>query len=355
MNYNKKDALMTRGLAILSMLVLHLFCRQGADVLGTPIIWLNQDTPFVYWFGFFAEICVPLYSICAGYANELLLERNRASWKDRLRRIGRLMLNYWIIVVLFSILGLVFDKSGNMPGSWSNFLGSLVLIRSYNGAWWYLHTYVIMLLIPPRILLWPAEKLKLGSGMLFCLMVSCAWYVIGKASLLPDAAGLHPAVGYVLTEMENLAGILAYVWAGAVFCRNHGFERAGKWFEQHVEKRLRKWSLLLAAAAIFVGFNIIHKSVLTGITAMSVFILFNLWEKDSAAEQIFLFLGKHSTNIWLTHMFFYVYVFSGLVQRAKYPVFMLAFMLVLCVITSYIVQAIVKAVACLMPRRSLWR
>lgn len=346
---------MTRGLAIVSMLVLHLFCRRGADVLGTPLIWLSQDTPLVYWFGFFAEICVPLYSICAGYASELLFERNRASWKDRLRRIGRLMLNYWIVVVLFSVVGLVFDKSGNVPGNWSDFLGSLVLVHSYNGAWWYLHTYVIMLLIPPRLLLWPAEKLKLGSGMLFCLAVSCAWYAAGRIGLLPDTAGLQPAVGYVLTEMENLAGILAYVWAGAIFCRNHGFERVGKWFAQHVDKRLRKWSLLFAATAVFVGFNITHKSILIGIAAMLVFILFNLWEKSSAVKQLFLSLGKHSTNIWLTHMFFYAYIFQGLVQRAKYPVFMLAFMLALCIITSYIVQALVKAVEGLMTRRSLGR
>lgn len=32
--YNKQDAIMTKGLVILSMLVLHLFCRTGNDVYG---------------------------------------------------------------------------------------------------------------------------------------------------------------------------------------------------------------------------------------------------------------------------------------------------------------------------------
>ena len=72
MNYSKADARMTQGLAILCMVILHLFCRVGSDVLGTPLIWLDQTTPLVYWFGFFAEICVPLYSLCAGYAQQLL-------------------------------------------------------------------------------------------------------------------------------------------------------------------------------------------------------------------------------------------------------------------------------------------
>ncbi len=64
---DKNDALMARGLAILSMLILHLFCRTGSNVYGTPLLWLNAKTPFVYWFGFFAEICVTLYSFGGGY------------------------------------------------------------------------------------------------------------------------------------------------------------------------------------------------------------------------------------------------------------------------------------------------
>lgn len=48
--YSKKDAAMTKGMAILCMLILHLFCRTGKNVFGTPLIWLDEKTPFVYWF-----------------------------------------------------------------------------------------------------------------------------------------------------------------------------------------------------------------------------------------------------------------------------------------------------------------
>ena len=353
MYYSKKDALMTRGLAIISMVVLHLFCRQGADVLGTPLIWLNESKPLVYLFGFFSEICVPLYSLCAGYAQELLYEQNRSSRKDRMHRIGKLLINYWIIVVLFSILGLFFDSTGNMPGSWSDFAKSLVLLHSYNGAWWYLHTYIIMLMIPSHILLWPVRKLKLVPGLLLCFVMNCAWYAIQRIGLLPDAATLFPAAGFVLTEVENLIGILAYIWAGAYLCRNQCMERAEKWFDQKVQKKWQKAVLLSVFLAVFLGFNTLHKSVLIGIVAMTVFFLFNLWKKSRTTERIFLFLGRHSTNIWLTHMFFYIYVFTGLVQRAKYPLFMLGFMMILCIMTSYIVQTIYKGLERILNLKSL--
>lgn len=44
--------------------------------------------------------------------------------------------------------------------------------------------------------------------------------------------------------------------------------------------------------------------------------------------------------IWLTHMFFYLYLFKELIMKAQYPILMLAFMLLLCIITSYVIMGI---------------
>lgn len=69
MELARKDIKMTQGLAILTMVSLHLFCRLGTDVYGTPLLWLNSTTPAVYIMGWLSEICIPLYSICSGYAH----------------------------------------------------------------------------------------------------------------------------------------------------------------------------------------------------------------------------------------------------------------------------------------------
>lgn len=103
--YDKKAAVMTRGLAILCMVVLHLFCRVGDDVIGQPLLWLSEDRPFVYLFGFFAEICVPLYSITVGYAQYLIMQKGKFSLRNNISRILKLLTNYWIILFLFSLLG----------------------------------------------------------------------------------------------------------------------------------------------------------------------------------------------------------------------------------------------------------
>lgn len=59
---------------------------------------------------------------------------------------------------------------------------------------------------------------------------------------------------------------------------------------------------------------------------------------------IFEYLGDHSTNIWLTHMFFYMNLFNGLVFRVKYPILIFLFMLSLSLISSYIINLICKPI-----------
>ena len=90
--------------------------------------------------------------------------------------------------------------------------------------------------------------------------------------------------------------------------------------------------------------NLIHKAVLTLLFAILSFLLFNLWEKGKIAGKVWSFLGMHSTNIWLTHMFFYATLFVGLVQKVKYPLLMLGFLLVLSIAASYVELFIEKLV-----------
>ncbi len=340
MRYSKEDAQMTQGLAVLCMVILHLFCRTGDSVLGTPLIWLDPATPLVYWFGFFAEICVPIYSICTGYAQQLLWENGRSGFRSRAGRILRLMRNYWIILILFSVLGLIFDNGNAIPGSLGQFLRSLVLLYSYNGAWWYLNTYVILLVLPPAVLLLPVHKMKLTPGLLFCAAFHVLWYLVNKFGFVPDAASAPAALQFLRKELVNLFGILSYIWAGGLLCKYRAIEKLWDWFGQTIPAKGRKAVLLLAAICGFVAVNIIHKAVLMGFAALAVFVLFNLWEKGQHTRKAMLFLGRHSTNIWLVHMFFYSGFLRGPVLAARYPILMLSALLALSICSSYVIMQI---------------
>lgn len=335
---------MTKGMAILCMVVLHLFCRRGADVYGTPLLWVSPGVPLVYWFGFYSEICIHIYSICAGYAlfrGYCLSSDWKESYKACIRRLPRLLLNYWVVVCLFSVVGLLVRSQNNIPGSFSDFILNVFLLRSYNGAWWYMNTYVLLTVLSP-VLLFPIRRLSAKLSVTISLVISVSWYILNRfniISVIPQQAVLS----FVFKECKNLMDILPAVWIGASFCK-------AKFFDQINEKwKVEKYqlSILVAWIILFVVTNIIEKAVFVLPCAVLTFILFNLWIKPEWIKQAFLFLGKHSTNIWLTHMFFYLVLFKGLVQKAVYPVFMLGFMLILCIATSYVVMAIEKNVLAL--------
>lgn len=344
MRYTKEDAQMTQGIAILCMVILHLFCRTGSDVLGTPLFWFNESTPLVFWFGFFAEICVPLYSICAGYAQMLLWENGKSSFRSRVGRIMRLMRNYWIVLVLFSVLGLIFANGIAIPGTLGKFLKSLVLLHSYNGAWWYLNTYVILLALPSVVMLLPVHKMKLTPGLLFCAVFHILWYLVNKLGFVPDTVSAPAAVQFMYKELVNLMNVIPYVWVGGFLCKYRVVYKLWSWFTHAIPTRYQKLLLLTAAIGGFVVTNIVHKAVFMGYVALAVFLLFNLWEKGQRTRRIMLFLGKHSTNIWLVHMFFYSGFLRGPVLAVRYPVLMLAVLLALSVGASYVIMQIDRLV-----------
>jgi hypothetical protein len=346
--YSKKDAIMTRGLAILSMVTLHLFCRLGDDVVFKPLIWISEGKPLVYWFGFFSEICVPLYSLSAGYAQYLLYSQNKINKKSVTDRILKLMINYWIVLVLFCILGLLFDREGRIPGNWVYFLESIFLLHSYNGIWWYLKTYIILLIIPASVLMFPVQKLNGYKGVIACFLIDFSWYFSKQFGLLSYIHVNSEAGKFLINEAFDLIEVLPYFWCGAILCKCKIFDKLNSFFEQKISIRKRNILLAWGGVTLFIVINIVSKAILIGPTAVVVFLGFNLMKKHPVIEEMFLFLGKHSTNIWLTHAFFYAIIFKDLIWRAKYPVIIIIFMLTLCIVTSYFilfVQRLIREVS----------
>lgn len=331
--YNKEDAKITKGLAILCMLCLHLFCRLGDDVFGTPLIWINEKTPLVYYIGFFCEICVPIYTLCAGYAQYRFLKLGQATLKKNASRIKKLLISYWVVLFLFSALGLIFDKEGKIPGSPLAFAKSIILLHSYNGAWWYLNTYILLMLIPAGLILFPVKKWKPLPAAALSLLVYVGWYALEKSGRMP--AFESPVPAFIWKEIQNLVKVLPYYWMGALLCKENAFDRLQAVLGKYKHENLY---LRLSGLAVFALTCAVNKSLIVFPTAVFVFLAFNLVKKPAWEKRVFLFLGDHSTNMWLTHMFFYAVLFTGLVQSVRYPAAMLAFMLALTIGSSYVIQ-----------------
>ena len=170
MPLTKEDTLHFKGAAILGMVLLHLFCRLG-ELPYTPIIWIGE-VPLIYYVGLFGDICVPIYCFCSGYAHYLIRTKQKDDYHKRIPgKVIRFLLNYWIVVILFAGVGLIFDRTGKIPGSIGEFIGNMLLVgMSYNGAWWFVTTYLFLLLLSP-VFCKITEKIR--GGCCCCSAAGC--------------------------------------------------------------------------------------------------------------------------------------------------------------------------------------
>lgn len=147
----KDDAKMSQGIAILAMLMLHLFCRL--DNLPYHVHLYVGNTPLIYYFGLFGDICVPIYCFTSGYAQYVLSEKEQGLYRlESLCRLGRFLLHFELIVLVFSVVGVIVGDT-SIPGSWDDFWGNVLLYGlSYNGAWWFALTYVFLILLAPLLI-----------------------------------------------------------------------------------------------------------------------------------------------------------------------------------------------------------
>ena len=131
MDITKRDSKMLKGVAILAMLMLHLFCRRD-NLPYTPLLWIG-DTPLIYYFGLFGDICVAIYCFVSGYAH--YMQSSKTELRHRWKRLLRFLIPFWVIAAVFSVIG-IFTGNPAIPASVKEFLLNCLTIKnSYNGAW----------------------------------------------------------------------------------------------------------------------------------------------------------------------------------------------------------------------------
>lgn len=337
----KKDTNMTKGLAIVFMVLLHLFCR--VDDLPYECLKIG-GVPLVYYIGLFADQCVAIYCFCSGYALELISEKyNNAKdyYKNRAKSVFSLLLNFWIVLVLFSILGLIFDKTGTIPGSLKDFLLHFFLLsKSYNGAWWFVLTYILLVFLSR-----PLFQIVNKAHPIIVNIVALGIYFV--AYIQRFKGYLHfdiPAIDWIITQIALLGtSLLPFVW-GMYFYKYKVFSKV----REFISKHFKNWQFALISCiivfAMIIGHGIFQSLIVAPFTGTVTIVLFNVVNKGKYINAVFNFFGNHSTNIWLTHMFFYSVLFKDFVFVARYPIFIFLLMMVITLCCSYIINLIYKPI-----------
>lgn len=338
MELTKQDTQKAKGVAIIGMVMLHLFCRLD-DLPYTPWIWIGE-TPLIYYFGLLGDYCVPIYCFCSGYAHYLLKEKLQSDYNKSIpQKLLRFLSQYWLVVVLFSTVGLLTGNGAMIPGSLSEFLGNLLLYRlSYNGAWWFVITYLFLSALSPVLF-----KITQKLNPILLLLLSGFLYFTSYLFRFQVPITLSNAVLNWIWQQLILLGTSQFVYMIGMVSRKAQW--ASKLRAICQRKTICSVCLLLVLLAAFVGHCVVQSLIVAPITALAVLLCLFGIKLPACVDRILLLMGKHSTNIWLVHMFFYLTLFENFVFIAKYPIFVFALMIAVCLGVSCLIDQISKGLA----------
>ena len=320
MELERKDTNMIQGLSVLAMVWLHLFDRTDYAGLFFPLIFW-KGYPLSFYIAQLSDFCVMGFAFCSGYAHMKLFD-NANFYKSRLKSLLLLLCNYWLVMVTFSVVSIIAGNGGSMPGSIEKFiLNALLLDNSYNGAWWYMSTYAVLVLISPIVLKyskkWNSSIVLVGG---FCI------YFIAYLVRFKMPSGCLGVVGakfgpFGMTFFEYLLGVIC--------CKTSFLTKI-----YEIWNKPKKIIRCIIVGVVLIGMLYGHTQIVPSLfiapfTGLVIIVLFHFWNKPRQVVSLFEFVGNHSTNIWLIHMFFYSYIFKNFVYIARFPV--LIFLLMLCI------------------------
>lgn len=339
MELTKSQIKTTKGIAIIFMILLHLFCTKQYEGLYTPLLFIG-DVPLVYYLALFGDCCVAIYCFCSGYGLIISYKNNKEIYiKSNLIRIFKLYINYWIILLIFVvILGPLMGQVNDYPGDIKKFILTFTGIDPvYNGAWWFFTTYIILVLVSPII-----NKLVVKNNNILIIGLSFIFYGIAYVQRIKGILVFDNDIINWGVRQIALFGTSQFPFVvGAVFSHNKTYSKLYS-IANNIKYKNLLGVLIIVAMIVMHGFvETLFVAVFTGIVFICVF---NIIDKPKWIDRLFDFLGNHSTNMWLMHMFFYMIYFKDVVYGAKYSLLIFLWLVILCIASSYVINFIYKII-----------
>lgn len=322
-----------KSIAILMMLFLHLFNRNYEN-LFQPLIFLGEK-PLSYYLSLFCDACVPIFAFVSGYGLYFKYKQDHKTYmKTNWVRAKKIYINYWVVLLLFAILlGSILGKEG-YPGNVSKILLNVSgLDPSYNGAWWFFTIYIYFIFTSQ---FWFSLLEKITPYLYFSILLIvyfvAFYFRVYKNNLFDNSvlSWFHKQLAlYFCTLFQFMLGafVLKYKWIGKTTC----------FFQSLKYKNLTV--IIFFAILIFIH-SLIPNFIIAPFIGLAFIILFIQLKWPVFITRTLDFFSVHSTNMWLTHMFFYMIFFSDFVYGFKYVPFIFLVLIILCLISSYIVNFI---------------
>ncbi len=326
----KDETRQIKGLAILMMLWLHLFSDEETVLQCSYWLTYVNGQPLVYSLTRLASSCVPIYIFLGGYGLAATYQTTPGHRLQGSRRALSLMVNFWLIFLIFIPIG-CWVNPARYPGDLLTLLLNVTAVSySYNGAWWFLLPYVLLTLSAHFVI---SHSFRASSRQntiwMSCLaLITVAIYLLKGIFTITDTQPL-PGVSTIL----NYLSMLFIFGFGMMAVKYQWMSRLRQRLLKHSPMKIIGWLLLLCLVKMLIGASsLLNVPFILLFIPLVLSIRWPLW-----VRQLMEFLGKHSTNMWLIHYFFY-YIFGQLIYQLHYPLLIFLCLTVVSVLCSCAIQ-----------------
>lgn len=326
-----------KSIAILMMLCLHLFNTLNYENLFTPIIFIGS-TPIIYYISLFSDACVPIFAFVSGFGlyYKYQSDKNNYNLKVNLKKLYSLYKNYWIILFIFVLgIGSVLQPQ-EYPGSLLKFLMAFTGLTAsdYNGAAWFFTIYVLFFIFSKPIFQTLDRFPKFSFSAVLVL------YFIGFYFRVYNVSNHDTAVfNWLHINLALFSTTLFQFLLGSYSLKYKWKPYVSRIFEKVPFNSL---FALIGIVLLMVAHAYVPNFIVAPLTGLGFILLFTQINLSGYFERVLDFLTPHATNLWLTHMFFYLIFFRDFIYSPKYviPIFLL--LLACCIATSYLINFILN-------------
>lgn len=224
------------------------------------------------------------------------------------------------------------------PGSIKSFILTFTAIDpAYNGAWWFLTTYIILVLVSPYI-----NKVVIKYNVGLIMVLSLGIYFIGYVQrIIVPIQTDNEIINYILRQAA-LFGTSQFPYVvGVIFAEKKLYSKISNIFNKFKFKNILAMFLIML---MIVAHGFVQSLFVAVFTGVAFIVLFNIIDKPKWLDDLLEYISRHSTNMWLIHMFFYMIYFKKLVFAPKYPTLIFIWLVTLCIATSIIINIMYKPI-----------
>lgn len=146
---SKRLSAFIKGVAIILMLLHHLFAYAERYPESVNIISVFNNIEVEQIIGKFGKYCIPLFLFVSGYGFSLSTS-SETSAKYYINKIVKIFISYWIVFFIFVPLSYFYSQWAFVRlDSYNLLLNLFALSSSYNHEWWFILPYLLLIGLTP--------------------------------------------------------------------------------------------------------------------------------------------------------------------------------------------------------------